>query len=55
MESLGLDDYWDKGISVVEWPGQFCRFAPGRKINVIISITGENEREIEITYGEPAE
>lgn len=46
--SLGLDDYWEKGISIVEWPKSFCYSLPGRKIDVIIAITGERERTIEV-------
>lgn len=44
IAALGLDDYWGKGISIVEWPKSFCYSLPGRIINVTLKISGQNER-----------
>lgn len=49
ITALGLDDYWGKGISIVEWPKSFCYSLPGRIINVTVGITGQNERTIEVS------
>lgn len=46
IESLGLYDYWGRGICLVEWPREFCASLPGRRIDVIIEITGKMERSI---------
>ncbi len=46
--ALGLDDYWGKGISIVEWPKSFCYSLPGRIINVTLEIAGQNERILEV-------
>lgn len=48
ITALGLDDYWAKGISIVEWPKSFCYSLPGRIINVTFEITGQNERTVEV-------
>lgn len=48
ITALGLDDYWGKGISIVEWPKSFCYSLPGRIINVTLEITGQNERTVEV-------
>ncbi len=49
ITALGLDDYWGKGISIVEWPKSFCYSLPGRIINVTLEITGQNERTVEVS------
>jgi len=46
IEELGLDDYWGKGICIVEWPKKFSVSLPGRTIDVIMTITAETERKI---------
>ncbi|MBI3795190.1 MAG: tRNA (adenosine(37)-N6)-threonylcarbamoyltransferase complex ATPase subunit type 1 TsaE [Nitrospinae bacterium] len=46
--ALGLDDYWGRGICIIEWPKNFCNSLPGRKIDVIITSVGDCEREIEV-------
>jgi len=46
--ALGLDDFWGKGICLVEWPKSFCYSLPGRKIDVSIALTGGGRR-IEVT------
>lgn len=48
IPALGLDDYWGKGICLVEWPKSFCYSLPGRKIDVNIALTGAGRR-IEVT------
>ncbi|MBI3581656.1 MAG: tRNA (adenosine(37)-N6)-threonylcarbamoyltransferase complex ATPase subunit type 1 TsaE [Nitrospinae bacterium] len=48
--ALGLDDYWGRGICMVEWPKNFCYSLPGRKIDVIIKRISELEREIRISW-----
>lgn len=49
IEELGLNDYWGKGICIVEWPKEFCDFMPGRKIVADITIGDGDRREILIT------
>ncbi len=46
IEVLGLNEYWGRGICLVEWPKKFCNSLPGRVIDVIIEITAETERKI---------
>jgi len=48
ISELGLDDYWGKGICVVEWPKNFCASLPGRTIDVIIEFVSEKERRIRV-------
>lgn len=48
LEELGLNDYWGKGICLVEWPKSFCSSLPGRKIEADISIGEGDFREITI-------
>lgn len=50
IEYLGLNDYWGKGVCVVEWPGRLCVSLPGRRIDVIIKITAEMERMIIVSF-----
>jgi tRNA threonylcarbamoyladenosine biosynthesis protein TsaE len=48
--ALGLNDYWGRGICLVEWPKTFCYSLPGRKIDVIITAVGELEREVKVMW-----
>ena len=48
ITALGLDDYWGRGICLVEWPKGFCYSLPGRKIDVIIALAGETARKIKV-------
>lgn len=50
--ALGLDDYWGRGICLVEWPKTFCYSLLGRKIDVIIKSASEFERDIGINWGQ---
>lgn len=49
LEELGLNDYWGKGVSIVEWPKGFCRSLPGRIIGVKFVIGDGDQREIVVT------
>jgi tRNA threonylcarbamoyladenosine biosynthesis protein TsaE len=48
--ALGLNEYWGRGICMVEWPKTFCHSLPGRKIDVTITAVGEQEREVELDW-----
>jgi tRNA threonylcarbamoyladenosine biosynthesis protein TsaE len=50
IRELGLDEYWGKGICIVEWPKNFCGSLPGRKIDVMIGLGVGSDREIEIRF-----
>jgi len=52
ITELGLDDYWGKGVSIVEWPKSFCENIQGRKIEITIETIGGNKRKIKINREE---
>lgn len=49
IEELGLNDYWGKGVCIVEWPKKFCRSLPGRIIDIEIGIGEGDYRKIAVS------
>jgi tRNA threonylcarbamoyladenosine biosynthesis protein TsaE len=53
--SLGFDEYFDlEGICCMEWAEKAKNILPPRRLEIFLSHTGENQREIEIReIGQP--
>ena len=52
LESTGFFDYLGRGIILVEWSENIKEYLPEDIIEIKISKTGENSREIEIIGGD---
>lgn len=52
LESTGFFDYLGRGIILVEWSENIKEYLPENLIEIKISKTGENSREIEIIGGD---
>lgn len=52
LESTGFFDYLERGIILVEWSENIKEYLPENLIEIKISKTGENSREIEIIGGD---
>ncbi len=52
LESTGFFDYLGRGIILVEWSENIKEYLPEDLIEIKISKTGENSREIEIIGGD---
>lgn len=52
LESTGFFDYLGRGIILVEWSENIKEYLPEDLIEIKISKTGENSREIEIIRGD---
>lgn len=52
--NIGWEEYSSGGVVVVEWADMFPSLIPEESIGVQISLAGETERDIEITWGEDA-
>lgn len=50
--NLGTDDYFGNSVVVVEWADLVDRWLPSDTIWIRISHTGDNGREVEISYAE---
>ena len=48
LESIGWEDYLNRGILLVEWADRVLKFLPPDTIFINISIEGEKNRKIEI-------
>ena len=50
---LGIQEYEDEGITVVEWPEYYENYLPDEYIEVVFSYIDDDTREIRITsHGE---
>lgn len=49
LYELSMDEYlYGEGVSVIEWPSAAEDAVPERRLEVIITTIGDNEREIEL-------
>ncbi len=48
---IGAEEYfYGGGVSIIEWPERIAEILPDEIIRVIIRVTGENSRQIEIQF-----
>ncbi len=51
VESLGLDDLFDtQSLVLIEWGERFPRLMPQRRTEIRLRSTGDDRREIAVTY-----
>ena len=49
---LGISDYEDEGIMVIEWPEYYEKYLPDEYLEVVFTYLNENERQIDfIAHG----
>lgn len=48
LTELGIDDAFDNGITLIEWPQIAENYLPKNKVEIYIEILDENNRKIEI-------
>lgn len=50
--NIGWEEYGDGGVVVVEWADMFPSLIPEEAIHIHITLSGENERNIRISWSE---
>ncbi len=48
LEEIGLEDAFEKGITLIEWPEIAAGILPAQRMEIRIEILGENARKISI-------
>ena len=54
LYNIGWDEYSVGGVTVVEWADMFPSLIPEESIHIEIALSGEEEREITVSWGDKA-
>lgn len=52
--NIGWEEYGEGGVVVVEWADMFPSLIPEESIHIEIALSGEEEREITVSWGDKA-
>lgn len=50
VAGLGMDEYFDRGVTVIEWPEKAGEALPPQVIEARLSVTGDTARRVELSY-----